>query len=103
MTSAAEQHVFVRRDHTYCRAAIALDKLAKRRYQTYQFPLTEHRAAPRRCLSGPAIEALATNAVAEFHPRIISKDCTVSHEPGKRIVERIVLGLNKLGWWMGMA
>lgn len=69
------------------------------RYQvTYEFPLTERRAAPRRRLGGLAIEALATYTIAEFHPRVISKDRPVAHESGKWFVGRAVLDLNELGW-----
>jgi len=103
MTLAAEQHVFVRRVRTYCRAAIILDKLTKRQYQTYKFPLTERRAAPRRCLCGLAIEALATYAITDFHPRVISKDCPVARESGKWFIGRAAMGLNELGWRKMMA
>jgi hypothetical protein len=60
---------------------------SKRSWKTHQFPRTERRAAPRRCLSAPAIEALAAYGVAEFHPHVVRVDRPVGFEPGKTSVD----------------
>ena len=51
----------------------------------YQFSLAEHGAAPCRCLDGPAVEALAADAVAEFHPRVVRIEDFIGPDSGEEL------------------
>ncbi len=73
-SSAAELRVFAQTTHTYYKPVYTLDRLFRRLHKTYQFSRTEHRAAPRLCRRGSTVEALATYAATEFHPRIIREN-----------------------------
>jgi hypothetical protein len=64
----------------------------KRSCKTHQLPATESGAAPRRCLGGPTIEALATYGVTELHPHIVGVDRPIGFEPGKRFIKRASSG-----------
>jgi len=48
--------------------------------------------APRRCLSGLTVKALATYAVTKSHPRIVCIDRPVGLDPGQGFIERAASG-----------
>jgi hypothetical protein len=73
-SSAAELRVLAQTTHTYYKPVYSSNRLFRRLHKTHQFSRAEHRAAPRVCRRGSTVEALATYAVTEFHPRIIREN-----------------------------
>lgn len=80
---------------TYCIPEIILNRLYRRVHKTYHFPRVEHRTAPRPCLRGPAVEALASYEVTESHPRIVREDDRKGHGSREEWISRVAWTGNK--------